>query len=636
MGSRKMAVGYRALLRLDHDVDAVTLAEQQLRSWFHEKRTGRWSTLEGTSWEGAGVHRLGPAAELHVVHSDHPSDRSRRRLYRFVEVNDTGRWIVSLYAAALPAAKQYPQTIVVEVSNESLGAEQALMTVSPPRIVSRLLDTTRVTDGSTLLTGEPMVIRRGDTQIVLDAIADPERTASVIVAGSVSAEADGEWHKVVASLTKESVGVAASFVVFADAMEELAEALPSSHSVERGRVRTFLPNVVLGDAQDAVRHKWLGPRTLERSLSERLLVAQPLRRRHAELARRRVVEMELPSDVRRMMELLRRAEMEVERAARVAAHIASAEEAGRSNAGVFELSLERETAATRVTDRDENWIGSAKAILKRWLKIPSPRPDDFAALDAFIMSKVTEVQVAAEQLTEAANAEEAVGRELEALRRRLDDRELDLAEAEEGSLAAQRQLTILRQRIAVSSRPQDSFVELQDAEEWEAPVSIEELVARISVDAPKAHAVAERVIFTGDESSALEIDRRYPSGLYAPTLWQYVRVLFDYAELRASGAFRGNVHMYLTSDRVAGMKCSTERHASNESETVLSNAKWREERVFPVPLSVSPSGKALMAAHFRPTHRDTFAPRMHYLDDVSKTGKVYVGYIGKHLTNKQT
>ena len=43
-----------------------------------------------------------------------------------------------------------------------------------------------------------------------------------------------------------------------------------------------------------------------------------------------------------------------------------------------------------------------------------------------------------------------------------------------------------------------------------------------------------------------------------------------------------------------------------------------------------------MEAHFRPTHQDTFAPRMHYYDDTAGTGKVYIGYIGKHLTNLQT
>ena len=43
-----------------------------------------------------------------------------------------------------------------------------------------------------------------------------------------------------------------------------------------------------------------------------------------------------------------------------------------------------------------------------------------------------------------------------------------------------------------------------------------------------------------------------------------------------------------------------------------------------------------MAAHFKPTWRDRLAPRMHYYDDTSNTGKVYIGYIGRHLRNTKT
>jgi hypothetical protein len=58
--------------------------------------------------------------------------------------------------------------------------------------------------------------------------------------------------------------------------------------------------------------------------------------------------------------------------------------------------------------------------------------------------------------------------------------------------------------------------------------------------------------------------------------------------------------------------------------------------VFRVPTSVSPDGLVLMDAHFKPTHADTVAPRMHYFDDTDQSGKVYVGYIGRHLTNTKT
>ena len=50
----------------------------------------------------------------------------------------------------------------------------------------------------------------------------------------------------------------------------------------------------------------------------------------------------------------------------------------------------------------------------------------------------------------------------------------------------------------------------------------------------------------------------------------------------------------------------------------------------------SKDGTQFMEAHFKPTWRDTFAPRMYYYDDLGNTGKIYIGYIGRHLTNTQS
>ena len=82
--------------------------------------------------------------------------------------------------------------------------------------------------------------------------------------------------------------------------------------------------------------------------------------------------------------------------------------------------------------------------------------------------------------------------------------------------------------------------------------------------------------------------------------------------------------------------CSPHRHKSNESDTVKGNSRWRRERVFPVPMSVDPSGEITMWTHFAPTHHDRNAPRMYYYADTKKTHKVYIGYIGRHLTNTKT
>ncbi len=623
-----MAIGYRAILRLGKDQDAVDEAESQIREWLKSKKRDRRSTIKVDGWDGPGVHALGANALLRVVHDDYPTEEVRRRLYRLSETNATGNFVVSVYAATLPRVADGFQTIVVEVDKPGFSQEAALNTIDPPRIVRTLLDAVEIRDGQTRLTGNPIVVRAGETRQVVGAITDPSRLASVIVAGSFASELDDEWASAVGSLTRQSVGVAATFVVYADAMQELEAALGESHGVGGGRVRTYLPKVDLSDPSDSLRHKWLGPATLTRSLRGKV-VSTPLQHRHAELARRRFVEAELPSDVRRTIGILRRAETTAEREAKVAERV--------SEQRLQET--EKVAAATNSRGRAEispvPWLGRMQKTLKRWLQIEEPTPEDLDELDNFIAARIADSEIAVEQLGEAAGREDELDARAKSLQRRVDDMELDLAQAEQDDIQMQRELIELRRRLAQTTSP-DTFVPPESVE-WEAPDSVEELVGRVT-PGKGSHAALERVQFTGDVAKALEIDRRYPSGLYARTLWLYVRVLHDYAQAKLQGDFAGSLYMYLNDDRVAGTKCSPARHASRESDTVLQNPEWSAERIFPVPVSVDASGSLLMDAHFKPTHKDTFAPRMHYFDDtgVGGSGKVYVGYIGKHLTNTKS
>jgi len=43
-----------------------------------------------------------------------------------------------------------------------------------------------------------------------------------------------------------------------------------------------------------------------------------------------------------------------------------------------------------------------------------------------------------------------------------------------------------------------------------------------------------------------------------------------------------------------------------------------------------------MTAHFKLGRIGMVSPRLYFFDDYTKTGKVYIGYIGPHLTNTQT
>ncbi len=192
----------------------------------------------------------------------------------------------------------------------------------------------------------------------------------------------------------------------------------------------------------------------------------------------------------------------------------------------------------------------------------------------------------------------------------------------------------LRNRLSRTANAEDAYVTTISAI-LKDPENIDELIARITPAANELP-ISEHVIFTGDQSIALEVQVRDQFGRYAGAFWDYLHVLHDFALARLEKGFEGNVHQYLTSESSDGHKCPVTRRAGRESESVLNNRAWRLERVFPVPSSVVTDGEASMQAHFKPSHHDTFAPRLYYYNDLANTKKIYVGYVGRHLTNTKT
>ncbi|NYD66774.1 hypothetical protein [Agromyces atrinae] len=647
-----MAVGYRSVLRLDDRADAVSIAEEHLRAWLKEKSRGR-NGLPRVDWEGVGVTEFGPAARLSVTHVDRAEDSSFRRLYQLEETNAAGTFVVSIYALSLPHAHDRKrQSLVIDVSIEGIDPSSAVDRVDPPRVVTALLETVDAWDGFTRLTGKPRTIHRDEVGEVLSAIADQDRSSAVIVAGSLGRDTDSAWTRTIESLTKQSVGVASIFVVLADGMSQLADELPASHEVRPGTVRTFAPRVELDDPDDGVRHRFLGPASLARAV-EGTRVARALTKYHAAAGRRRLVEQDLPADIRRGVDLLRKAAVAQERASKVGRIVATS--IGSSRDVDAALAAGRPSVSSHQAPRDEANVSSEhtvkpppetatgavellksklRSMIRRWFSRDSWSPDDLDELDALLTVKSSEAEVAEQQLDEAADLQLRLEAELRAAHARLEELDLELALVTADLRESARETQVLRRNLVLADRAEETHV-AREAVEWQPPTSVEELVARIT-PGEHQHVALDRVMFTGDIGAALDIDKRDPHGRYAAALWDYVHVLYDYVGVRAEGGVAGGVHVYLSDDRMDGHKCSPDRHAGTESESVLTNRSWREERVLPVPTDVDASGKVLMGAHFKPTHRDTFAPRMHYFDDADRSQMVYIGYIGRHLTNKKT
>jgi hypothetical protein len=82
--------------------------------------------------------------------------------------------------------------------------------------------------------------------------------------------------------------------------------------------------------------------------------------------------------------------------------------------------------------------------------------------------------------------------------------------------------------------------------------------------------------------------------------------------------------------------CSQRSSQHAATETALTRTRFGSERIFPVSAEVDPSHRSIMTAHFKLAQIGMVSPRMYYLDHYTATGRIYIGYIGPHLTNAMT
>ncbi|WKK72619.1 hypothetical protein Q0F99_06710 [Rathayibacter oskolensis] len=450
------------------------------------------------------------------------------------------------------------------------------------------------------------------------------------------------------SLTRRSVGVATAYVVGADIAEEFEQRLTDSHQVPRGRVRTFLPGVDLSSRQDALRHRVLGPATFARAISNGR-VAEHLQIAHAAAMKRQFLALGLPIDVRQALDELNQAESRVHRRALVDARVtlplteektdsAPAPIAARAtvDAGTSLESLltfSPDSAGPVETPASLSFFSRLRRLVSRWVRVDRADEDALELLDRFIETRASEVAVAEEEIDRQGREQAALAAHNTELNQRIESVLLDLAVESESLRQAEREARYFKEQLAALKAFDKLIVPLDAA--WEPPGSMSEVVECLNATSDSVRGfIAKRVEFCGRPSDAENVDKRDSLGQYSAKVWEFVHVLHDYAEAKASGWERGTVHAYLTSDDAPqGFKCTASRHAATESESVLGNNSWARERLLPVPTSVDPSGLVMMSAHFKVSTNDSFAPRMHYFDDTDHSGKVYVGYIGRHLTN---
>jgi hypothetical protein len=625
-----MAVGYRSIFSLRHGQDAARLTAEQFRSWLALKGYGSVAVAPG-------VHEIAENAQLVVTGLD-PRDGSRSLRYRLTESSPAGDWVTTVTVHRDGREDDWiwvdvnapPSTPGLAASYERLvkdvDAADAWWT-GVPHMVRVILSAADAHDGEMILSARPTLVTVADVDGLISAICDPGRRGTALVAAPIPDVPVPRMIDHVERLTRECVGLAGIYVLDTEAAVKLEESFAPSHSVPLGAVRTFLPEVDPASAVDARRHRVLLARTIAMQPPGKL--AHLLGRAN----RSRALNLPLPPQVAQVDRLLSREEpAAVLRAIQETPPGPFARGPGAGAAGVVPAGQAATAAVREVAIVGELLTSLVSEFQSGAARADVPGgPDDMTARFRELLAEGRGVlrghREISRRLAALQDMLEDVEDDRDLVRARLEDEQLDHAETQAELLKAKLELDRLRGILSRAGRVDQTRAAAAAAQ---SPGSFAELLERLDEH------VLSCVVFTGDPKNALELDDLDPIGTWAARSWDVLRVLDGYAAARRRGEFGKGVHAYLGHTPPGRPGYPPGAHSTQESEPVERSPKLRKLRVFPVPCDVHPDGVIFMDAHFKIARKGLVSPRIHYHDDVSQTGKIYVGYIGRHLPNAHT
>ncbi|MFH8386323.1 hypothetical protein ACH4E7_36275 [Kitasatospora sp. NPDC018058] len=446
--------------------------------------------------------------------------------------------------------------------------------VPVPELARTLLPLLDATDGPAAVHPAPRVITADEVDGLIDELCDPERRLPTVVASvPVNLPLDHWVEDVVRPLCQQLPGLATAYVLDPGARTGFNVAL-EYHTVYGGAVRTYLPEVDPASRQDGVRHPVLARGRIEQDLRRAagLLAREP---------RRLAADQPSPPPLA-AVPVLRVPSPQLRSAAR------------------------------------QSMAASADATAYVTADTAADTAAELAALAREEQQDRAEQQARADELERVRHTLRLERRDRGQPR---DGHEGRLRTGARGLTG--RHCTTPGAGPAVGRRPS-----AQPAGRIGKPETFTELMARLG-EFPL-------LTFTGDQKSALALDGLQCAGAgWARLAWDGLTALQEYAEAAVRGAAGGDFKQWCEHTPDGCHRFPPRKAVRGESRTVFSHTKWKRERMLPVPECVDASRRAFMGAHLRIGGGRT-APRLHYLDDCSGSGRIYVGYIGLHLTNTRT
>lgn len=509
-----------------------------------------------------------------------------------------------------------------------VDSPEASRPAATPNIVRKLLGAVEARDGALQLTDSPRLVTPHDLGELYESINDAERASPILVAGTPSDFPLDKWRDLVARITHRTVGMAASVVLDAEATEAFVDMFDSNDMAPRyGAIRTYQPGAYLDDESDSARHKTLGTSAILENREEYLA-------RVLEAAvRRTTVSVPLPAELRRVGSVLAKAQfLDLVGPNRAADRASVADETDEHGDRVIARQRGNKTPHTRRpkdVDALSKFALRVKEAVAPWVESwPPTFADEQVILQRLAESPkdVTErTKQASEQLERLEIERDQFSERLASTERQLEDYDLELAFA----LEQLRALEIERDRLRV---------ELQRANLAEvawAPADTPFVTPTdywASIDQARA---MPHLIFSIDDDEVAELQAVSDSVSRPQQMLQAFVALSDYARVRHSGEFQGGFREYVKSPPDGCKTIPAKWLADGESKSVKSDPRMAAQRVFKVPKELDPSERLVAYRHLR-FGNDTRDPRVYFHDDVLKSGKVWILYVGRHKDVKST
>lgn len=598
IATREGGRDYGAYMRCDAGDRWIPRAVDQIGSWLREKGWDVDLTVSAT-------HER-PGATLVLEQIDDTAGTDYRMALQ--ESNETGEWATEVHLHDELGSHDW-LTLAVRSGHGGF--------VRVPRLARYLMQVLPLGDGDVEFIdgrhqwGEP------DVDALIDLLSDPLRHGLVFVAGTDDASGIpvDAFSRQVERWSREVVGLAQVVVLDPAGTAAFEAAVGTGFRAPSWTIRTYHPGVQFGDSRDARRHRILGT---ERLVSQGDNTTQKLlgdiARGHAAIR---------PTDnvvVRARRRLQRHQNRQLLDALAVPAPVAAplpvaptpvpdlhvADVLAPPSRAEIEVALvHRVLGITEITEDALLRFAETAVLAPRHLEVAHA-----------LQLRMTDFQVVLEQL------EDQKSELVEALDSAQMETELVSLELD----AAQARVQYLTEKLRQSHDYATEHTETPTQFENKRPRSFRSLLEKV--------AKLEEIEFTGDVSEVEKLNQIDTNDSALRVAWEAIIAIRDYIRARSIGDCSQGLAYYLEHTPSGYHPFPPGKFADTETGETM--RRFGKERIFPVPTSIDPSGEIEMKAHFKLARIGMVSPRMHVYDGHPTEPRVFIGYIGPHLTNTQT